>query len=62
MPPGYSISFGGEAEAQARSFGGLGPAILIAIFGVLAVLLLEFGTFAVTASSRSSFRSASWAG
>ncbi len=48
LPAGYSISFGGEAEAQARSFGGLGPAILIAIFGVLAVLLLEFGTFAVT--------------
>jgi multidrug efflux pump subunit AcrB len=49
LPPGYAISFGGEAEASARSFGGLGPAILIAIFGVLAVLLLEFRTFAVTA-------------
>jgi multidrug efflux pump subunit AcrB len=48
LPPGYAIEFGGEAEAQERSFGGLGPAILIAIFGVLAVLLLEFGTFAVT--------------
>jgi len=48
LPAGYSVSFGGEAEAQARSFGGLGPAIMIAIFGVLAVLLLEFGTFAVT--------------
>ncbi|MGE0742927.1 MAG: efflux RND transporter permease subunit [Hyphomonadaceae bacterium] len=49
LPPGYSISFGGQAEAQERSFSGLGPAILIAIFGVMAVLLLEFGTFAVTA-------------
>lgn len=49
LPPGYAISYGGQAEAQARSFGGLGPAIMIAIFGVLAVLLLEFGTFAVTA-------------
>ncbi len=48
-PPGYTISFGGQAEAQARSFGGLGPAIMVAIFGVLAVLLLEFGSFAVTA-------------
>jgi multidrug efflux pump subunit AcrB len=47
-PPEYAISFGGQAEAQARSFGGLGPAIMIAIFGVMAVLLLEFGTFAVT--------------
>ncbi|MFO1017807.1 MAG: efflux RND transporter permease subunit, partial [Hyphomonadaceae bacterium] len=49
MPPGYTISFGGQAEAQQRSFSGLGPAIMIAIFGVLAVLLLEFGSFAVTA-------------
>jgi len=49
MPPGYSLAFGGEAEAQQRSFSGLGPAILIAIFGVMAVLLLEFGTFAVSA-------------
>ena len=49
LPPGYSIEFGGTAEAQQRSFSGLGPAILVAIFGVLAVLLLEFGTFAVTA-------------
>ncbi len=49
MPPGYTLSFGGEAEAQQRSFSGLGPAIMVAIFGVLAVLLLEFGSFAVTA-------------
>lgn len=49
MPPGYTISFGGQAEAQQRSFSGLGPAIMVAIFGVLAVLLLEFGSFAVTA-------------
>jgi multidrug efflux pump subunit AcrB len=49
LPPGYSISFGGQAEAQERSFSGLGPAILIAMFGVMAVLLLEFRTFAVTA-------------
>ena len=46
LPPGYSNSLGGEAEAQSRSFGGMGPAILIAIFGVMAVLLLEFGSFA----------------
>lgn len=48
LPPGYAINFGGQAEAQQRSFSGLGPAILIAMFGVMAVLLLEFGTFAVT--------------
>jgi multidrug efflux pump subunit AcrB len=46
LPPGYSISFGGEAEAQSRSFGGFGPAIIIASFGIMAVLLLEFGSFA----------------
>lgn len=48
LPPGYSSSLGGEAEAQSRSFGGMGPAILIAIFGVMAVLLLEFGSFATS--------------
>jgi multidrug efflux pump subunit AcrB len=46
LPEGYALSLGGEAEAQAESFGGLGPAIVIACFGVLAVLLLEFGSFA----------------
>ena len=49
LPPGYSISLGGQAEASADSFSGLGTAILVAVFGVLAVLLLEFRTFAVTA-------------
>ncbi len=49
LPPGYSLSFGGQAEAQSRSFGGLLPAILIAMFGILAVLVLEFRTFSVAA-------------
>jgi multidrug efflux pump subunit AcrB len=49
LPPGYSLSLGGQAEASADSFSGLGTAILVAIFGILAVLLLEFRTFAVTA-------------
>ncbi|HRE43590.1 MAG TPA: efflux RND transporter permease subunit [Terricaulis sp.] len=49
LPPGYELAYGGQAEASERSFGGMGPAILIALFGVLAVLLLEFRTFAVTA-------------
>jgi multidrug efflux pump subunit AcrB len=49
LPAGYSISFGGQAETQERSFSGLGPAIMIALFGIVAVLLLEFGSFAVTA-------------
>jgi multidrug efflux pump subunit AcrB len=46
LPPGYSVAFGGEAEAQSESFGGFGPAIIIACFGIMAVLLLEFGSFA----------------
>lgn len=49
LPPGYTLAFGGQAEAQSDSFGGLLPAILIASFGVLAVLLLEFGSFATAA-------------
>lgn len=49
LPPGYSIMYGGEAEAQSESFGGFGPAIIIACFGILAVLLLEFGSFSSAA-------------
>jgi multidrug efflux pump subunit AcrB len=49
LPPGYSVVFGGEAEAQSESFGGFGPAIIIACFGILAVLLLEFGSFSSAA-------------
>ncbi|MEX6724060.1 efflux RND transporter permease subunit [Parapedomonas caeni] len=45
LPAGYTLSAGGEAEAQTRSFSGLGDAILVAIFGILAVLVLEFGNF-----------------
>ncbi|WP_374469569.1 efflux RND transporter permease subunit [Phenylobacterium sp.] len=45
LPPGYRLSFGGQAEAQSESFAGLGAAIAIAIFGILAVLVLEFGKF-----------------
>ncbi len=49
LPAGYSWSIGGEAEAQSESFGGMAPAMLIAMFGVMAVLLLEFGSFATAA-------------
>jgi multidrug efflux pump subunit AcrB len=49
LPPGYTIGFGGQAEAQSQSFSGLLPAILIASFGIMAVLLLEFGSFASAA-------------
>ena len=45
LPRGYRIAFGGEAQAAARSLSGLGTAVLIAVFGILAVLVLEFGSF-----------------
>ncbi len=45
LPAGYRLSMGGEAEAQSQSFAGLGAAILVAIFGILAILVLEFGKF-----------------
>ncbi|HQV04728.1 MULTISPECIES: efflux RND transporter permease subunit [unclassified Novosphingobium] len=43
LPAGYTLSLGGEAESQDRNFSGLVPAALIGLFGILAVLTLEFG-------------------
>jgi multidrug efflux pump subunit AcrB len=48
FPPGYRYVIAGEVEAQAESFGGLLPAVLVAVFGILAVLVLEFGSFRST--------------
>jgi multidrug efflux pump subunit AcrB len=45
LPPGYSLRAGGELEAREESFGGIGTAVLVAMFGILAVLILEFGSF-----------------
>lgn len=45
LPEGYRITAAGEIESRQESFGGLGAAILIAIFGILAILVLEFKTF-----------------
>ncbi|KQY27653.1 multidrug transporter AcrB [Caulobacter sp. Root487D2Y] len=45
MPPGYRLSMGGQAEAQSESFAGLGAAVMVAVFGILAVLVLEFQKF-----------------
>jgi multidrug efflux pump subunit AcrB len=44
-PPGYRYGFGGELESRKESFGGLGSAIVIAVFGVFAILVLEFKSF-----------------
>ncbi len=45
LPPGYHLDIGGEAQSASRSFGGLLPAIVVATVGILAVLVLEFGSF-----------------
>ncbi|WKW11149.1 efflux RND transporter permease subunit [Pseudogemmatithrix spongiicola] len=45
LPEGYAITAAGEIESRQESFGGLGAAILIATFGILAILILEFKTF-----------------
>jgi len=48
-PAGTRWEFGGEVESRNESFGGLGGAIVIAAFGILAILVLEFRSFRGTA-------------
>jgi len=48
FPEGYRYVPAGEIESRQESFGGLGTAILIAVFGVLATLVLEFRGFMST--------------
>jgi multidrug efflux pump subunit AcrB len=48
LPDGVRVVPGGELESREESFGGIGAACLIALFGVLAVLVLEFRTFKST--------------
>ena len=47
-PAGYRYTAAGEVEAREEAFGGLGVALLVAMFGILAVLVLEFGSFRST--------------
>ena len=47
-PRGYGYALGGEAQSREESFAGLGAAIIVAVFGILAVLVLEFGSFKST--------------
>jgi len=47
-PRGYRYRLGGEAEAGAKAFGGIGIAIIVALFGIFAILVLEFGDFRST--------------
>ncbi len=48
LPRGYSLKQGGEALAETKSFGGMGGVILLALFGIFAILVLEFGRFRET--------------
>lgn len=45
LPDGVRWVAAGEVESRQESFGGLGAAILVAVFGILAILVLEFKTF-----------------
>ena len=47
-PAGYSFEAGGEAEVAARNASGLGPIVLLALFGIFGVLVAEFGRFRET--------------
>jgi multidrug efflux pump subunit AcrB len=47
-PRGYRYVLGGEAESGAESFKGIGTATIVALFGIFAVLVLEFGSFKST--------------
>ncbi|MEQ1745756.1 MAG: efflux RND transporter permease subunit [Saprospiraceae bacterium] len=48
FPKGVRYVIAGEVETSQRSFGGMGTIIMITIFGLLAVLILEFKTFRST--------------
>ena len=48
LPAGYRIIPAGEIESREESFGGLGAAIIVAVFLTLAILVLEFRTFQST--------------
>jgi multidrug efflux pump subunit AcrB len=45
LPPGYRFQAAGEIESRQESFGGLGAAVLVAVFMIFAILVLEFRTF-----------------
>jgi multidrug efflux pump subunit AcrB len=47
-PRGYHYALGGEAQTSEEAFGGIGTAIIVAVFGIFAILVLEFGNFKST--------------
>ena len=48
FPAGYRWTPAGEIESRQESFGGVGNAVIVAVFMVLAILVLEFRTFRST--------------
>ncbi|HEX7121343.1 MAG TPA: efflux RND transporter permease subunit, partial [Gemmatimonadaceae bacterium] len=48
LPAGYRIVAGGEIESRQHSFGGIGSAVILAVFLTVAILVLEFRTFRST--------------
>src|SRR3569833_1462612 len=47
-PRGYHYVLGGETQTSEEAFGGIGTAIIVAVFGIFAILVLEFGSFKST--------------
>ena len=47
-PRGYHYKLGGEAESSKEAFGGIGVASVVAVFGIFAILVLEFGNYRST--------------
>jgi multidrug efflux pump subunit AcrB len=45
MPAGYSITYGGENEQNAKSFASIVQAMLIAIILIIATLIIQFNSF-----------------
>ena len=45
LPLGISISIGGEEENREESFGGMAKALIIAMLGIFAVLVMQFRSF-----------------
>jgi len=48
LPASVRLVPAGEIESRQESFGGIGMALLVAAFGVLSILVLEFRTFKST--------------
>jgi multidrug efflux pump subunit AcrB len=48
LPAGYRLIPAGEIESRQESFGGAGSAVVVALFMILAILVLEFRTFKST--------------